>query len=67
MASKLDGIASEYNHLLVSQLDSQRAYFENLLASADVDAAARLAAAQVWPSPPACFVRSTSLFYLHLS
>ena len=28
MASKLDAIAAEYNHLLASQLDSQRHYYE---------------------------------------
>ncbi len=32
MASKLDAIAVEYNHLLASQLDSQRQYYEGLLA-----------------------------------
>ena len=31
VASKLDHLASEYSHLLVSQLDAQRAYFEGLL------------------------------------
>ena len=33
--SKLDVFASEYNHLLVSQLDSQRKYFEGLLQKAE--------------------------------
>ena len=28
LASKLDAIAQEYNHLLVSQLESQRQYYE---------------------------------------
>ena len=32
-ASKVDAFAQEYNHLLVSQLDSQRQYFEGLLRS----------------------------------
>ncbi len=32
MCSKLDALATEYNHLLVSQLDSQRQYFEGLMA-----------------------------------
>ncbi len=32
LASKLDAIAAEYNHLLASQLDSQRLYFEGLVA-----------------------------------
>ncbi|KAK9837153.1 hypothetical protein WJX81_006530 [Elliptochloris bilobata] len=31
VASKLDHLATEYSHLLVSQLDAQRAYFEGLL------------------------------------
>ena len=34
-ASKVDAFAQEYNHLLVSQLDSQRQYFEGLLRSRD--------------------------------
>jgi BRCA1-associated protein len=34
MASKLDAIAQEYNHLLASQLDSQRKYFEGQIAIA---------------------------------
>lgn len=34
-ASKVDAFAQEYNHLLVSQLDSQRQYFEGLLRSKD--------------------------------
>ncbi|KAL6744909.1 hypothetical protein V8C86DRAFT_2997917, partial [Haematococcus lacustris] len=57
MASKLDHIAAEYNHLLALQLDSQRAYYEGLLAqqaraseqklqaTADAAAAARAEAA----------------------
>ncbi len=32
IASKLDAIAAEYNHLLACQLDSQRQYYEGLLA-----------------------------------
>jgi BRCA1-associated protein len=35
VASKLDAIASEYDLLLTSQLDSQRKYFENLLQAAN--------------------------------
>ena len=31
----MDAFAQEYNHLLVSQLDSQRQYFEGLLRSRD--------------------------------
>lgn len=31
LASKLDAIAQEYNHLLVSQLESQRQYYEVML------------------------------------
>ena len=34
-ASKVDAFTQEYNHLLVSQLDSQRQYFEGLLRSRD--------------------------------
>jgi len=32
VASKLDALSLEYNHLLVSQLESQRGYFEAMLA-----------------------------------
>jgi BRCA1-associated protein len=35
VASKLDAIASEYDVLLTSQLESQRKYFENLLQAAN--------------------------------
>lgn len=35
VASKLDAIASEYDLLLTSQLESQRKYFENLLQAAN--------------------------------
>lgn len=55
-ASKVDAFAAEYNHLLVSQLDSQRQYFEGLLRKqegeglqtlAEVQAAAEAAKAQL--------------------
>ncbi|KXZ54622.1 hypothetical protein GPECTOR_4g687 [Gonium pectorale] len=45
LASKLDAIAAEYNHLLASQLDSQRQYYEGLLAQATLDADHRCAQA----------------------
>jgi BRCA1-associated protein len=45
LASKLDAIALEYNHLLTSQLESQRHYFEGLLAQQEEQAVARLAEA----------------------
>jgi hypothetical protein len=45
LASKLDVIALEYNHLLTSQLESQRHYYEGLLAQQEDQAAARLAEA----------------------
>lgn len=38
VASKLDAIASEYDLLLTSQLESQRKYFENLLQAANARA-----------------------------
>ena len=37
VSSKLDAIHTEYNQLLTSQLDSQRRYFEGLLASAQAE------------------------------
>ena len=46
VSSKLDAIAFEYNHLLTSQLDSQRQYFEGLLDKARADADARAGAAE---------------------
>ena len=45
-ASKVDAFAAEYNHLLVSQLDSQRQYYEGLLRKQDLDAQRALAEAQ---------------------
>jgi BRCA1-associated protein len=45
LASKLDAISWEYNHLLTSQLDSQRQYFEAKLAEAEAAAERRAAAA----------------------
>jgi len=44
LASKLDAIAQEYNHLLASQLDSQRKYFEGLMATATREAEDKAAA-----------------------
>ena len=37
VSSKLDAIHSEYNQLLTSQLDSQRRYFERLMAAAEAE------------------------------
>lgn len=45
-ASKVDAFAAEYNHLLVSQLDSQRLYFEALLRKAEGEAQRSQAAAR---------------------
>ena len=45
LASKLDAISWEYNHLLTSQLDSQRQYFEAKLVEAEAAAERRAAAA----------------------
>ena len=38
LTSKLDAVALEYNQLLTSQLESQRQYFEGLIAAARMDA-----------------------------
>ena len=38
LSSKLDAVAMEYNQLLTSQLESQRQYFEGLIAAARQDA-----------------------------
>ena len=38
LSSKLDAVAMEYNQLLTSQLESQRQYFEGLIAAARLDA-----------------------------
>lgn len=45
-ASKVDAFAAEYNHLLVSQLDSQRQYFEGLLRRQEHDSQQALFDAQ---------------------
>jgi BRCA1-associated protein len=45
VASKLDSISFEYNHLLTSQLDSQRQYFEGLLERQRAELEGRAAAA----------------------
>ncbi|GAX80832.1 hypothetical protein CEUSTIGMA_g8267.t1 [Chlamydomonas eustigma] len=42
MTSKLDYISQEYNYLLTSQLDSQRAYYEGLLHAAECNAEQRV-------------------------
>ncbi|KAL4444019.1 hypothetical protein ABPG75_011756 [Micractinium tetrahymenae] len=44
--SKLDALATEYNHLLVTQLESQRSYFEGLLVRQRTEAEAEVEAAQ---------------------
>jgi BRCA1-associated protein len=46
VSSKLDAITLEYNHLLTTQLDSQRQYFEGVLAAQEARSAAAVAAAQ---------------------
>ena len=46
MNSKMDMFASEYNHLLVTQLDSQRKYFEGLLQKVEDDRLAETAIRQ---------------------
>lgn len=46
VSSKLEAISLEYNHLLASQLDSQRQYFEGLLAQQDAKQQAAVAAAK---------------------
>ncbi|KAL4855291.1 BRCA1-associated protein [Chlorella vulgaris] len=43
--SKLDAMATEYNHLLVTQLESQRQYFEGLLVRQRAEAEAEAEAA----------------------
>lgn len=45
--SKLDALATEYNHLLVTQLESQRSYFEGLLVRQRAEAEVEVEAAQV--------------------
>jgi hypothetical protein len=50
VVSKLEATVAEYSHLLVSQLDSQRMYFEtreSLLQNAVADAESRLAEASI--------------------
>eukprot|EP00887_Chlorella_sp_A99_P007070 scaffold2.g7070.t1 len=47
VVSKLDALASEYNHLLVTQLESQRHYFEGQLARQAAEGEAVAAAAAV--------------------
>lgn len=44
--SKLDALATEYNHLLVTQLESQRSYFEGMLVRQRAEAEAEVEAAQ---------------------
>jgi hypothetical protein len=46
VSSKLEAISLEYNHLLATQLDSQRQYFEALLAQQDAKQQAAVAAAK---------------------
>lgn len=45
-SSKLDSIVAEYNHLLVTQLESQRSYFENIAARAREEYEATICTAQ---------------------
>ena len=44
--SKVDAIEQEYSHLLATQLDSQRQFFESLLAGAERDCALKIEAAE---------------------
>ena len=46
LESKADAMAAQFSHLLVSQLDAQRAYFEGLLAAAEAGVAAGTARAE---------------------
>ena len=46
VASKIDAVAFEYNHLLSAQLESQRLYFEGILLQNRVDSDARAATLQ---------------------
>lgn len=46
VSSKLEAISLEYNHLLATQLDSQRQFFEGLLAQQDAKQQAAVAAAK---------------------
>ncbi|CAI5479023.1 unnamed protein product [Closterium sp. Yama58-4] len=46
MNSKLESVAYEYTHLLTTQLDSQRLYFEGLLAAAKAERDEAVAAAE---------------------
>lgn len=46
VSSKLEAISLEYNHLLATQLDSQRQYFEALLTQQDAKQQAAVAAAK---------------------
>jgi BRCA1-associated protein len=46
VSSKLDAITLEYNYLLTTQLDSQRQYFEGLMAQQEAKQRQQLAAAQ---------------------
>jgi BRCA1-associated protein len=45
VASKLDALSLEYTHLLTTQLESQRLFFESRLAAAESDAARAIATA----------------------
>jgi BRCA1-associated protein len=46
VSSKVEAISLEYNHLLATQLDSQRQYFEGLLVQQDAKQQAAVAAAK---------------------
>jgi len=46
LESKADAMAAQFSHLLVSQLDAQRAYFEGSLATAEAGTAAATARAE---------------------
>ena len=52
MSSKLDAIHTEYNALLTSQLDSQRRYFEGLMAANNAERDGALSAKEAAESAP---------------
>jgi BRCA1-associated protein len=60
VTSKLDAITLEYNHLLTTQLDSQRQYFESRLAQQDARQQQQLAAAAAAAEQAASASRDTA-------
>jgi BRCA1-associated protein len=67
LSSKLDAVAMEYNQLLTSQLESQRQYFEGLIAAARLDAdKARVDMERCGVTATAGFVSTLDCFSLTL-